>query len=323
MPELGEPSTVLDEHPLVRDLMLHPTRWRIWPAVAVLRWLQRLLPNAPRLVFRSRPSLSFAGSEVSDLTIDENSIGLVLNAPGLATAGSPLPASDIARIIADYHQGGALSAWLDGPGDRFMQILEEARRRSNTAYALVSGGEIEAFTLTRDLVGRSTPLNAGRDRRLSVTHDQEPEGAIGLAGLFLGPVSALGLQALFSAFSGLPVRVVEFAGAVIATAHPAFMGGPMGLILGMSCELPSAAVEVHLEGGAREEALAWAGAQTRRQSLHLLAAAYVGAPSPQVRVFLWLDGANAPAASLDGGTALGGLAVLGTSDAPVCLPLAS
>lgn len=316
-------TTVLDEHPLVSELMLHPYRWRIWPAVAVLRWLQRLLPNAPRLVFRSRPSLSFAGSEVHDLTIDENSIGLVLNAPGLATAGSPLPASDIARIIADRHQGGALSTWLDGPGDRFMHLLEEAQRRSNTAYALVAGGGVEALALTRDLVGRSALLNADPDRTLSAAIDEDPEGAVGLAGLFLGPASAAGLRALFSTVTSLPVRVGEFAGADIATAHPAFMGGPMGLILGMTCELPSAAVEVHLDGGPRPEAREWARKETCRQSLHLLATAYVGAPSPEVRVFLWLDGSNAPAAALDDDTALGGLAVLGTSDEPVCLPLAS
>ena len=180
----AEEATVLDEHPLVNELMLHPYRWRIWPAVAVLRWLQGLLPNAPRLVFRSHPSLSFAGSEVHDLTIDDNRIGLVLNTPGLATDGSPLPASDIARIIADRHEGGALSAWLDGPGDRFMHLLEEAQRRSNAAFALVAGGGVEALALTRDLVGRSAPLNAGPDRSLGTADDADPEGAVGLAGLF-------------------------------------------------------------------------------------------------------------------------------------------
>ena len=318
-----EETTILDEHPFVSELLIHPYRWRLWPAVAVLRWLQRLLPDAPRLVFRSHPSLSFAGSEVRDLTIDENRIGLVLNAPGLATAGSPLPASDIARIIADHHGGGALSAWLDGPGDRFMHLLEDAQRRSNAAYALVAGGGVEAFALTRDLVGRSAPLNADPDGTLSAANDEDPEGAVGLAGLFLGPASAAGLRALFSAVTGLPARVREFAGAEIATAQPAVMGGPMGLILGITCELPSAAVEVHIDGGIRREAREWACAETRRRSLHVLATAYVGAPSPAVRVFLWLDGSNAPAATLDGGAALGGLAVLGTSDVPICLPLAS
>lgn len=310
-----------DEHPLVRDLMLHPYRWKIWPAVAVLRWLQRLMPTKPRLVFRSHPSQSFAGSEVRDLVFDENTINLVLNAPGLATAGSPLPASDIARIIADYHEGGALSAWLDGPGDQFMHLMEEAQRRSNAAYALLAGGGVEAFALTRDLVGRSTPLVAGANRALQAANDKEPEGAIALAGLFLGPVSATGLRALFHAYTGLPARVEEFAGGEIATARPARMGAPMGLMLGISCELPAAGVEVHIEGGVREEAREWAQAETRRQSLHLLARAYVGAPSPEVRLFLWLEGGNVPPATLGNGTALGGLAVLGTSDDPVCLPL--
>ena len=311
-----------DEHPLVRDLMRHPYRWRIWPALAVLRWLQRLKPTTPRLVFRSHPSQSFAGSEVREVILDENRLCLVLNAPGLATAGSPLPASDIARIIADYHEGGALSAWLDGPGDRFMHLLEEAQRKSNAAYALLAGGGVEAFALTRDLIGRSTPLVTGPDHTLQAANDEEPEGAIALAGLFLGPVSASGLRALFFAYTGLPVRVEEFAGAQIATARPARMGSPMGLMLGASCELPAAAVEVHIEGGGREGAREWAHAETRRRSLHRLATAYVGAPSPEVRLFLWLDGNNVPPAALGNGTALGGLAVLGTSDVPVRLPLA-
>ena len=325
------------EHPLVRDLVRHPTRWRIWPAVAIVRWLQKRLPNAPRLVFRSQPSLSFAASEVRDLRFHDDRVDLVLNAPGLATAGSPLPASDIARVIEDHCDGGALSAWLDGPGDRFMHVLEEVQMRSSPAYALVAGGRVEAFALIRDLLGRSTPLTTGPEGALRAADDEEPsagvreggplackepEGALALAALFVGPVSASGLRGLFHAFTGLPARVEEFAGAEIATARPARIGAPMGLILGASCELPAAAVEVHIEGGAQPRAQAWARTASRRRSLHLLATAYVGADSPEVRLFLWLDGCNVPPAALGNGTALGGLAVLGTSDVPVRLPLA-
>ena len=157
---------------------------------------------------------------------------LVLNAPGLATAGSPLPASDIARIIADDYEGGALGTWLDGPGDRFMHLLEDVQMRSNTAFALGAGGRVEAFALIRDLVGRSAPLNAGGNGTLDTTNGQEPDGALALAALFLGPVSASGLRGLVQAFTRLPARVVEFAGARIATARPARVGAPMGLMLG-------------------------------------------------------------------------------------------
>ena len=34
-------------HPLARDVMLNPSRWRLWPAVAVLRWLLRKTTRRP------------------------------------------------------------------------------------------------------------------------------------------------------------------------------------------------------------------------------------------------------------------------------------
>lgn len=310
-----------EDYPLVRDLVDHPRRWRIWPAVAVLRWLQRTMSNSTRLVFRSRPSLSFPTSEVDDLRLDGDQVALVLNAPGLATTGSPLPASDIARIVADYHDHGALSAWLDGPGDRFMHLLEDTQMRSNPAYALMTGGRLEAFDLVRDLVGCSTPLSADAEGTLKVPAEDEPEGAVALAGLFLGPISASGLSALFHAFTGLPVRVEEFQGAETETAHPARVGAPMGLMLGVHCVIPAAGVEVFIEGGSRSDAQAWARDAARRRSLHLLASAYIGAPLPETRIHLRLDGACVPPATLGDGSALGGLAVLGRSDGVVCLPL--
>ena len=321
-PTTGAHEEQPEQHPLIRDLLRRPHRWRIWPAVAILRWLQRRLPNAPRLAFRSHPSLSFAGSEVRDLRLHDDRIDLVLNAPGLAAAGSALPASDIARIIADRHNGGALATWLDGPGDRFMHVLEDVQMRSNPAFALVAGGRVEAFALARDIVGRSAPLNAGGGGRLYAPADEEPDGALALAGLFLGPISAAGLRGLVQAFTGLPAQIVEFAGAETATARPARVGAPMGLILGTTCELPSAGVEIHIEGGTDRQAPAWARSATRRRSLHLLAIAYIGAVSPEARLFLVLDGTNVPPATLGKDTTLGGLAVLGASDGPVHLPLA-
>ena len=311
------------QHPLVRDLMLNPSRWRIWPAVAVLRWLQRRMESpAPRIVFRSHPSLGFAASEVRDIMLKDDEIGIVLNAPGLATAGSPMPDADIARIIADYYRGGALCTWLDGPGDRFMHVLEDVQMRTDPAYALLAGGGIEAFALARDIVGRSAPLNARRGAELYDSDSAQPQGAVGLAGLFLGPASASGLSGLIHALTGLPVRVREFAGAEIDVARPSRIGEPLGLMLGASCRLPSAGVEIHIDGGDRQEAQAWAREATRRASLHLLATAYIGAPSPSVRVYLRLHGGNTPPAALDNETALGGLAVLGHSNVDVSLPIA-
>lgn len=309
-------------HPLVQDLILHPSRWRIWPAAAVLRWLHRRLAREYRITFRTRPSLSFAASEVHEIVFGPDGSDLVLNAPGLATAGSALPSSDIARIIADERQSGALATWLDGPSNRFMQLLEEVKVHCDAAYSLMTGGGVEAFGLVAGMVGRSAPLAAGPGGELHDDLDREPQGAVGLAGLFVGPVSAAGLAAAMRAFTGLPARVEEFTGATVPVARPARVGAPLGMMLGIRCRLPSAGVEVHLEGGDRPAAREWARDAVRRRSLRVLASAYVGGASPAVRRFLWLDPANAPPAALDGGTALGGLAVLGRADARVRLPLA-
>ena len=48
---------------------------------------------------------------------------------------------------------------------------------------------------------------------------------------------------------------------------------------------------------------------------------YLGTPLPRVRLFLRLDVDNVPPAAAHTGTALGGLAVLGTPSRPVRLPL--
>lgn len=309
-------------HPLAQDLMLKPTRWRVWPAVAVIRWLQRKLRRERRrLIYRSEPSLGFAASEVRDLALHSEYIELTLSTPGLAAAGSPLPPSDIFRIISDRRDGGALSFWLDGISDGFMHVLEAMQSQSNAAFALLTGGQIEAHTVVADMVGRSAPLRAEPGGALYDTRWRVPEGAIGLVALFLGPISASGLAGLFSAFTTLPVRITEFAGAEVTTRHPARVGRPFGMILGAKCRLPSAGVEVHIEGGSKPNEREWARDPVRRRSLHRLASSYIGAPSPVVRVYLWLDAGNVPPAALAGDTAFGGLAVLGGSDRRVKLPI--
>ena len=315
-PDAADPTG----HPLVQDLVLNPGRWRIWPAVAVLRWLQRRMRSAtPRLVFRSRPSLGFAGSEVHDIQLRAEHFDLVLNAPGLAASGSALPAADIARVVADYLGGGALAAWLDGPGDRFMHLLEDAQLRNSPAYALMAGDHVEMLTLAADVVGRSAPLTAAAGGELRAPGDDQPSGALAFSGAFLGTASAL--RALFRAFTGLATDVEEFAGGTVSVARPARVGLAFGRMLGSSCELPSAGIAIHIRGGGDPAAPAWARDPRRRRSLHLLAESYIGGPSPEARVYLWLDPDNAPRAALDGATALGGLAVLGRGSQPVRLPI--
>ena len=310
-------------HPLAQDLLLNPDRWRIWPAVAVLRWLMRGGRGIVRgLVYRSKPALKFPTSELDDVAIESNGAELTLNAPGLAAAGSPLPVADIARIMEDRRRGGGLAQWLDGPGDRFMQAAEAAQNRHNAAFALATGGGIEAVRVVANLVGRSSSLRAVGRGDLSDAMERDPEGAIGLAGMFLGPISASGLGALFEAFTGLSCKVEEFTGAPVTILRSARVGAAMGRILGTSCHLPAAGVDVIVEGGSDAWAREWARCPGHRRALAFLAQSYIGSPNPQARVFLDLAPDNAPPAVLGEDAAFGGLAVLGEAVETVRLPLA-
>ena len=309
------------EHPLAQSLICDPTRWRLWPAVAVLRWMERMIWKGRKLAYRSNPTLSFVGSEIHDIHFSDNRVAVVLNAAGLACAGSPLPTSDIARIVADTRQRGALNDWLDGVCDRFMHALERMQSQSHTAFAIATGGSVEAHVLVRALAGRTTPLHAAPNGAIFHGLDQEPAGAIGLARVFVGLQSARGLEALFAASTGLSVRVEEFTGADIDVARPVRLGGRIGKLLGRKCRAPEAGVEVHIEGESNEEARKWASDPVRRRTLHTLAMTYVGADTPAVRFVLWLDPDNVPEGRLDGTTTLGGMAVLGGATGRIALPI--
>ena len=309
-------------HPLVKSLIRDPEHWRLWPAVAVLRWMERkLLSKGRGLTYRSHPALCFAGSEISDIRFMPEHVAIVLNAVGLACAGSPLPTSEIARIIADTRNDGALNEWLDGICDRFMHALERMQSQCHSAFAIATGGTIEAHALVAELAGRTTPLNATPDGTIFHGPDPVPEGAVGLAGMFVGVPSARGIEALFAAFTGLDVRAREFAGAEMDVARPARLGGKIGKLLGRRCRPPEAGVEVHLEGGRDDDARKWVCDRTRRQSLHTLAMTYVGSGTPAVRFVLWLDPECVPEGRLDGTLALGGMAVLGSATKRIALPI--
>lgn len=320
-----KPSMSLD-HPLVQDIMFNPRRWRIWPTVAVLRWLLRQAPvGMRRLVYRSLPSLGFATSEIEDVAIQTSGSGgveLTLGAPGIATDGSPLPSADISRIIADRERGGGLGLWLDMPGDRFMHQAELSMARHNAAFALATGGNIRAAEAAADLVGRSAPLAADAGGVLMSAWRREPVGALGLAAMFMGTASATGLASVLGAFTSLTVLIEEFAGAEVPVLRPTQVGGRFGAMLGTKCVLPSAGVAVVVRGGSQVSARQWAQQRRRRASLYLLARTYIGSHVPLVRVFLTLDAGNAPPAQL-GHAALGGLAVLGKASENVRLPLAA
>ena len=319
------------DHPLVRSLILEPSVWRLWPAVAVLRWLlRRASPRMRRIVYRSQPRLSFASSEIDDVVIGPSGIDLMLAAPSLVGPGSSLPAADIARIIEDYLEGGGLSRWLDGQSDRLLQVVEHAQTHNSASFAVATGGHIKALDALADLCGRRVPLAARPGGQLEFFDIEEedrpadfvPFGAIGLAGLFVGTPSASGLAQLVEAFTGLRAEVREFTGAEVPMLRSARIGASMGGILGSKCWLPSAGIDVIIHGGSAVRSQAWAGDARRRRSLGLLARSYIGNPSIVVRMVLVLAADNAPPATLDGDSAFGGLAVLGESTEQVSLPLA-
>ncbi len=312
------------QHPLIRELLLTPGHWHIWPAVAVLRWMLRQTnADGGRLAYRSKPSLDFPPGEIDEVELTGTGIvGLVLRSPGIAAPGSPLPTADIQRIMQDQRHGGAIARWLDGFGDRFMQAVETAQAQNNVAFALASGGEIPTLRAVSQIVGRSAPLASDRNATLEPTWNRPPHGALGFAPFFMGAISAANLQDLVEAFTGLTVRVIEFAGAVVGNARPARLGvGAFGAILGTTCRLAAAGVEVVLEGGTDAAALKWGREAQRGRSLYALAAAFIGAPSPTVRFYLEVDPAVVPAAELDVAE-LGGLAVLGRATDALRLPIA-
>ena len=325
--QFDKPKRGLDlQHPLVQELMFNPQSWRIWPTVAVLRWVLRQAPiGMRRLIYRSLPSLKFTTSEIEDVAIQTAGIGgveVTLGAPGLAADGSPLPTTDIARIIADRQQGGGLGLWLDMPGDRFMHLAERSLARHSAAFALATGGDIRAVSTAADLVGRSAPLAARANGVLMDAWNREPVGAIGLAAMFMGAPSAVGLAGVVGAFTRLKVTIEEFSGAEVSVLRPTFVGGRFGSMLGRRCTLPSAGVSIVVCGGADPQAREWAQQARRRASLYRLAHAYIGSHVPTAHIFLTLDANNAPSAML-GRSALGGLAVLGEATRSVRLPLAN
>ncbi|MCY3688343.1 MAG: type VI secretion system baseplate subunit TssG [Gammaproteobacteria bacterium] len=311
-------------HPLAREVLFNPSDWSIWPAVAVLRWLLRTRRDSGRsLVYRSHPSLTFAASEIKDVALSERGVELTLSAPGLAAPGTILPASDVARIAADLRApgGGALAFWLDGPGDLFMQAVEASRARYSDAFAFATGARAESLRLVTDLAGDTAPLSAGADGRLAAVPGREAEGALGLSAQFVSATpSAAGLSAVLRAYTGLPNRVREFAGATVRVLRPARLGHPLMRILGRYQELPSAGVDVIVDGGSRPEGARLAARRVLRRGVYDLCAAYIGSPSIRARVFVELEPDVIEPAKL-GGAELGGLAVLGRPAWRLRLPL--
>ncbi len=311
-------------HPLVQDLLLNPSRWRIWPAVAVLRWMQRGMPrDKQRLIYRSIPSLAFPASEISDIAVSTAYSELFHTGLGLAGPGSPLPTADVEHIVMNHRRNGALTMWLDGPSDRFLHAVEAAQAYYNAAFCMAIGDETRSLRLVCDLAGYAMPFAAYPGGQLATLTGQRVPTATGLAAVFLMPPTASGMRELFSAFTGLPAIVTEFAGDSIRVLRPARMGGRMRMALGTQCHSPAAAVEIDIDGGSEPENRNWARQSARRRSLHLLARSYIGTSPPVARIFLRLQPGNAPPAALDGQSALGGMAVLGRASSPVRLPLAA
>ena len=310
-------------HPLIQDLMLNPSGWRLWPAVALLRWMLRDTHSVERLAYRSHPSLSFSPSEVRDLSLDPDRISLTLSAPGLASPGSALPTSDVERIVRDSQvSSGAMAAFLDGLTDRLMHAVEDAEARSNAAFCLAMGGRVEPAEMALDIVGRSAPLNVEPDGSVRSADPSEPvRGGVGLGQMFVGPTSAAGLEAIMSAFTGCPVRVSEFVPVLLPTAQRSCLGRPLGFgALGVTCEVVTGGVDVIIDGRDAAHAHVWTE-DVRIRSLHTMARSYIGAPIPRARFFLDLNSSRVSPASLGEASTLGRMSLLGEGSGDLRIPL--
>ena len=317
-----DPSSPLD-HPLIQDLLLDPTRWRLWPAVALLRWMLRGAGSVRRLAYRAHPALSFSPSEVHDIALNPDRLSLTLAAPGLASPGSPLPTSDIERIIHDSQVGaGAMSAFLDGLTDRLMHAVEAAEARSNSAFCLATGGREESTEVTLDLIGRSAPLNLSANGAMGAGDPaQSTAGGVGLGRMFIGTVSAVGLEALATALTGLPARAEEFVPVTLPSTDKARLGRRLGIgTLGATCEVATGGVDVIIDGSDDVGAEAWIDS-VRIRSLHTLARAYVGTPVPRVRFFLDMNAARMTPATLNDSATLGRSSLLGAGSGRIRVPL--
>ena len=312
------PSRETGPEPLPAELLRHPQTWKLWAAVAAARRIRNGAGGAaPRLVYRSRPSLRFVPAEVEEIAARGERIELTLGAPGPASPGSALPASDIERIA----RTPPLADWLDGALDRFMQAVEDARVRSSEAFALARGGESEALRQVAFLAGRSAPLAASPASGL--TCSVLARGAAALGAWFIGVPTATGLEGLLRALTGLRASVRERTGATLPNLEPARIGAPIGGMLGERVRVPEAGVDVLLDGEENPGALAWGADPAKRASLRVVLEAYVGGPMPEVRVGLRVDGAEIPAAALDAGACLGGVCMLGRCRGPKVLPIAA
>ena len=311
LPEKGKAAL---GHPLVQDLLLNPTRWRLWPAMAILRWLQRQMrKNRIRVVYRTRPTLSFPASEIADIYfVRPNELQIVVNALGLANAGSALPSADIARIIADYRSGGALSLWLDMVADRMLHAAETSVARSVSPFACAMGGFPEADSVLPSLVGHDGVLAESRPDGLSLSRRAGARRLTALGALFLGVPTAHGLARAFEGFTSLHARVIEFTGAPLDVSRPARLGAGFGRVLGSKRIVAEAGVTVRLNDGPTcEDAVAWASDPVRIRSLYELARTYIGdaSPEPSIELVVRIDELS-PLAPGARNAILGGCAML-------------
>ena len=313
------------EQPVVQSLLLHPARWEIWPALAVLRWMQRQMRREHvNVCFRAKPRLAFAPSEIDDISLrSPGEIEVVINALGLASTGSALPSADIARIIADQRSGGASAAWLDLATDRLMHAAEASMRRSACAFSWATGGRSEASRVLPALVGRDAMLAHTRAGQLRSAGRRTTERLDGLSAPFAPSTpSAAGLARAVEAYTGLETQVRECTGAELEVARPARIRGPRARILGRRRRSAAAGVAVRLDARAAEErGVEWAADETRVDALYELSRTYIGdsAPIPSLEITV-APGALAPARPGDPHAVLGRSAVLQTrGGAPMTL----
>ena len=259
------------------------------------------------------PRCPFPPPRVADIYfVRPDELQIVVNALGLANAGSALPSADVARIIADDRSGGALAVWLDMVADRMLHAAETSVAQSVSPFACAMGGFPEAHSVLPALVGHDGVVAESRSSGLSPLHRAGTRHLTALGALFLGVPTAHGLARAFEGFTSLHARVIEFTGAALDVSRPARLGAGFGRVLGARRIVAEAGVTVRLNDGPTcEDAVEWASDPVRIRSLHELARAYIGdsSPEPSIELVVRTDELS-PLAPGSRNALLGGCAML-------------
>ena len=195
-------------------LLREPRRFAFDAMVRVLMSARRTDEPTAAIRFRTPPGLAFPAADVQDVRDGGHRADAIIGLMGLTGPSGVLPRY-YSELVSQTLRGGstALHQFLDMLGERFVGFFALAAtkyrpaRQADLAVAR-SAPEPDAITQALlSLTGHGTPDIAPR-----IAAGADP--LLHYAGLFaMRPRSAERLGAMLSDWLGMPVQVVEFAGA--------------------------------------------------------------------------------------------------------------